>query len=201
MHRLKVGITGGIGSGKSTVANIFIKLGIPVFFSDIEAAKIISSDRKTRQKIIREFGKTILSDKMVDRKTLARIVFNDNEKLVRLNSIVHPAVREYFIKWEKKQKNAPYIIQEAAILIETGIYKNLDYVILVTAPENLKIKRVMERDKISKNEVFARMKAQWNDNKKKKFANVIIVNDEKKLVLPQVLKIHKKIIRLKKLQD
>ena len=138
---------------------------------------------------------------MVDRKTLARIVFNDNEKLVRLNSIVHPAVREYFIKWEKKQKNAPYIIQEAAILIETGIYKNLDYVILVTAPENLKIKRVMERDKISKNEVFARMKAQWNDNKKKKFANVIIVNDEKKLVLPQVLKIHKKIIRLKKLQD
>lgn len=195
MHKIKVGITGGIGSGKSTIATVFIKLGIPVFFSDIEATKIISSDSKAGKKIVREFGKEILVNEKIDRKKLAKIVFSNREKLVLLNSIVHPAVREYFIKWEKKQKNIPYIIQEAAILIETGIYKNLDFIILVTAPEDLKIKRVMQRDLISKNEVLARIQAQWSDRQKKKFADAVIVNDEKKLVLPQVLKIHKILLK------
>lgn len=195
MHKIKVGITGGIGSGKSTIATVFIKLGIPVFFSDIEAAKIISSDSKAGKKIVREFGKEILVNEKIDRKKLAKIVFSNREKLVLLNSIVHPAVREHFKKWEKKQKNIPYVIQEAAILIETGIYKNLDFIILVTAPENLKIKKVMHRDHVSKKEVLARMETQWSDSRKKKFADAVIVNDEKKLVLPQVLKIHEILLK------
>lgn len=190
---VKAGITGGIGSGKTIVSRMFKQLGIPVFFSDKEAAHILSQDKNIRQKIVHEFGKEILSENEIDRKKLAKIVFGDREKLERLNSIVHPAVEDYFKKWEKKQKNAPYTIKEAAILIETGTYKNLDHIILVTAPENTRIKRVMHRDHISKEAVLARMKNQWSDDRKKKFANSVIVNDDKKMLLPQVLRIHKKL--------
>ena len=186
----KVGITGGIGSGKSTVANIFMKLGIPVFFSDIEAAKLISTKKKIRQKIIREFGNEVLFRDKIDRKKLAEMVFADYKKLLKLNSIVHPAIRGYFKIWVKKQKKFPFVIQEAAILIETGGYKNLDFVILITAPKQMRIERVMKRDSVSRKEVLHRLRNQWSDRKKKEFADALIVNDEKKMLLPQVLKIH-----------
>lgn len=197
---IKAGITGGIGSGKTVVSGIFKKLGVPVFFSDKEAAGILLYDKKIREKIVSEFGKEVLAENNIDKKKLAKIVFNDKEKLARLNSIVHPAVREYFENWEKKQKNVPYTIKEAAILLETGTYKDLDYVILVTAPENTRIKRVMKRDRISKKAVLARMENQWSDARKKKFADSVIVNDGKKMLLPQVLKIHEKIKRLERLK-
>lgn len=191
---LRVGITGGIGSGKTTVATIFQRLGIPVFFSDIEAAQILSKDNLTQQKIINEFGKEIISDGEIDRKKLAEIVFSSPAKLASLNSIIHPAVRAHFSDWEKKQENVPYLIQEAAILIETGNYKSLDFIILISAPESLRIKRVMQRNHISKAEVKDRMKNQWSDAKKRKFSDFIIVNDEKIMLLPQVLKIHDQLL-------
>lgn len=189
-----IGITGGIGSGKTTVANIFLALGIPVFFSDLEAARIVFNDDPVCKKIVKEFGREILGNGKIDRKKLAQIVFSDKEKLARLNSIVHPAVRSAFSTWAANHKSSPYLIQEAAILFETGIYKKLDYVILVSAPEGERIKRVMNRDQISKKEVIARMRNQWTDKKKKEMANTVIINDGRRMLLPQVLEIHRKLI-------
>lgn len=187
---LTVGITGGIGSGKTVVANVFRKLGIPVFFSDIVAAKIILRNKKVVEKIRKKFGEEIFFDNILDRKKLAQIVFSDKKKLALLNSIVHPAVRDEFGKWKKKFNNFPFVIYESAILFETGRYEQFDFSILVTAPENLRIQRVMKRDKVSADDVLLRMKNQWSDAKKKKIADAVIVNDEKKMILPQALKIY-----------
>jgi dephospho-CoA kinase len=183
---LKIGVTGGIGSGKSTVCSIFKCLGVPVFHADEIGRNILIEDRDAKQKVMQLFDS-------LDRKKIAAIVFNDKEKLVQLNAIIHPKVRQAFIEWTDKQK-APFIIEEAAILFESGVYKMLDCIIVVTAPEELRIQRVISRDGVSEVTIRERMKNQWSEEEKIKLADFVIHNNEEGFVIPQVLDIYKQLI-------
>lgn len=187
---LKIGITGGIGSGKTTVCRVFEILGIPVYYADDESKKILDNDSFVKAAILELFGNKILDEKgTIDRKKLAAFVFSQKEALEKLNTIIHPAVRLHFESWMKKQ-NAPYILKEAAILFESGAYKQVDKVILVTAPLELKLKRTMSRDNVSREEVLQRMHNQMSDGEKTKRSQYIINNDEQTLLILQVLRIH-----------
>lgn len=193
---LSVGLTGNIGSGKTLVAKVFSALGIPVFNADMEAR-----DLYLRPDIIREVvgiaGRGILGeDGMIDRPALASLVFTDKAILEKINRLVHPLVREGFARKAEMSPDSPYIIYEAAILIETGYFRELDRIIFVTAPEQTRIKRVMERDGISAEQVLLRMANQWPENEKIKFADHVICNDGSRMLLPQVLEIHQ-ILRVK----
>lgn len=187
----KIGLTGGIGSGKSFVAGVFRQLGVPVFNSDDEARRIQQTDVDVLHKIRSAFGDDVfLPDGQLDRKKVAAVVFSDREKLLVLNSIVHPAVGEAFDAFCRKHEAARYVIKEAAIIFELGLDEQLDATILVTAPEKIKIDRVMKRDSIAEPDVRARMQKQWSDEEKKQRADYFIDNDGMKAVLPQVLRIH-----------
>jgi dephospho-CoA kinase len=190
---LKIGVTGGIGSGKSTVCSLFKCLEIPVFNADEVGRRVLAEDNNVIEQVQHIFGKEVIVDGKPDRKKIGEIVFNNSEKLTKLNSIVHPAVRKSFNEWIIEQ-TAPYIIHEAAILFETGIYKQLDFTALVTAPEQLRIKRVMQRDGADEVSIVSRMKNQWSDEKKKELANFIIINDDVSPLLSQVMYIHNAII-------
>lgn len=196
-RQLQIGLTGGIGSGKSIVGQLFSVLGIPVFISDIEAAKLMMLDKYVIGRIKKEFGKRVFRGQRVDRKKLASIVFDDDKKLKKLNAIMHPAVKRSYAKWLKEHGDSDYIIKEAAILIESGVYKALDKIILVTAPQETRIRRVLKREGMTRKDVLARMKNQWSDEKKKKYADYIIGNDGKSLILPMVLKLHKQLLSKK----
>ncbi len=186
---LSVGVTGGIGSGKSVICMIFRHLGVPVYDADARAKELMGTDPGLQEKLRTTFGEEVLPGGQLDRQKLAVIVFNDEEQLQQLNAIVHPAVREDFGQWAEQQQ-APYLIEEAAILIETGGHEHLDRLILVTAPEALRIQRVRERDGISQEAVRQRMQRQWPDEKKLPYADEVIRNDEQTPVLPEVLRIH-----------
>ena len=186
---LKVGVTGGIGSGKSTVCRMFAVLGIPVFSSDEESKRLLAEDPNVRHALISAFGEQVFQNEMLDRKALGALVFNDRAALDRLNSIVHPAVRKAFAQWAEKQ-DAPYVINEAAILVETGAYKQLDHLIVVAAPEQQRIGWVMRRDGVSEEQVRARMRNQTDDYTRNAAAHSSIMNDGKALVIPQVLAVH-----------
>ncbi|HVA98970.1 MAG TPA: dephospho-CoA kinase [Bacteroidia bacterium] len=191
---LKIGITGGIGSGKSTVSKIFSQLGIPVFYSDKEARDLLYSDKSVITAIENIFGKNIFdSYGLIDRKKIAEIVFKDAKKLAQLNAIIHPAVAEKFEKWGAEKKDVPYILKEAAILFESGSHKGLDKIITVTAPPELRIQRVIKRDNISREMVEDRIQKQWTDEAKINLSDFVIVNDETKMILPQILEIHKQL--------
>jgi dephospho-CoA kinase len=191
---LKVGVTGGIGSGKSLVCKIFKVLQIPVFDADTEARKLMDHNHDIRKELIALLGKNIYTGQgTLDRKKMADIIFNDREIIQKVNKIIHPAVRKQFVAWWQNQ-NTDYIIQEAAILFESGAYQLMDFNILITAPEELRIERVMERDGISRKQVIVRMTNQWNDEKKVKLADFIIHNDESDFLTTQILEIHKKIL-------
>lgn len=195
---LKIGITGGIGSGKTTVANLFAKLGVPVFFADSETRMLQHTDAELRAELIAAFGpETYLANGTLDRAYLARIVFADKAALQKVNSIVHPAVARHFAAWCAAHKSNAYILKEAAILFESGSQQGLDGVIAVTAPENLRIERVMQRDGISEEEVRKRMANQWPEEEKLKRANWIIYNDGRALE-PQVEEIHHTLLALSK---
>lgn len=186
---IKVGITGGIGSGKSTVCEVFRLLGVPVFKADKEAKDLMNSDIEVIEQLIRLFGKDIYtSNKTLDRKKLAGIIFNDDIQLNQINQIVHPAVKQDFEKWLKKQDSS-YIIHEAAILFESGFYKMMDFTLLITAPEVMRIERVIQRDGIDTNKITERMEKQWPDSEKRKLASFELVNDNKNLIVPQIIKI------------
>ena len=189
---LLVGLTGGIGSGKTTVAKIFKSLGVPIFNSDVEAKNILNTDVKVIQQVVAEFGE-IYSDGKLNTKKMAELVFNNPTALEKLNKIIHPKVAVSFIEWVKKNNSAPALIKEAAILIESGAYKELDKIILVTAPEEIRIQRVINRDNVSAEKVESRMKAQLLDEEKKEFADFTITNDEVQLLIPQVLEVSKKL--------
>ncbi|MDA3881531.1 MAG: dephospho-CoA kinase [Prolixibacteraceae bacterium] len=192
---LKVVLTGGIGAGKSYVGRIFTKLGIPIFIADIEARKIQLSNSSVIEKLTNLLGNDIyLPNGDINRKKLAHIIFNDKIALQKVNEIIHPAVREAFDKWSKKQK-APFVIQEAAIIFENQQAHNFDKIITVTASTELKIKRVMERDKISRDEVLKRMKNQLSDKIKIEQSDFVINTDEGQLILPQIIEIHKNLIQ------
>lgn len=190
---LSIGITGGIGSGKSTVCNIFKLLGVPVFEADLTGKILINSNAEIRKGMIQLFGKNIYnSDNKIDRKTLANLIFNDDLLMEKVNQLVHPVVRNEFINWQKKQ-NSVYAIHEAAILFESGFYKMMDYTILVSAPEEMKIERVTGRDNILPEMVRSRMLKQWTDEEKRKLASIELVNDNKNLLIPQILELDNKI--------
>lgn len=187
----KVGITGNIGSGKTTVCKIFEVLGIPVFYADDAAKDVMVTDAELIAGIKQAFGnEAYFDDQALNRKHIAGIVFNDKEQLAKLNSLVHPAVFRAFDQWVLHQKNAPYVLKEAAILFESGSYKKCDRAIMVTAPLTLRIKRVTTRDGIAADEVKSRNDRQFTEEKKLALADDVIINDDTQLVIPQVLKLH-----------
>jgi dephospho-CoA kinase len=190
---LAIGITGGIGSGKSTVCKIFKLLGVPVFEADLVAKTLINSNSEIRKGLIQLFGKNIYdSDNKVKRKILASLVFNDYLLMEKVNQLVHPAVRTEFLNWMKLQKSV-YIIHEAAILFESGFYKMMDYTVLVSAPEEMRMERVLKRDNIQPEMVRSRIAKQWTDEEKRKLTSIELVNDNKYLIIPQILEIDNKI--------
>jgi dephospho-CoA kinase len=192
---LKVGITGGIGSGKSVVSKCFQLLGIPVYNADDAARKLMNENSQLRLLLIEHFGKDAFnSDNSLNRSWLASKVFNDEIKLQELNALVHPAVANDYKNWIELSTNAPYTIREAAILFETGLWKELDFIILVDAPEELRIKRVQLRDHRTVEAIKAIINRQWTTEKKRTLAHAIIENDDQHLVLPQVMLLHSKFL-------
>ena len=191
---LKIGITGGIGSGKTTVAKVFEVLGIPVYYADEAAKEIMHKNEPLKQQLIFYFGKDTYVDGKLNRKHLSSIVFADKEKLELLNSLVHPVTIADAEHWFKKQQS-PYVLKEAALLFESGAAEGLDYVIGVTAPTAVRIKRVMDRDGVTADEVKKRMLNQIDETIKIRLCNFIIHNDEQQMILPQVLKLHEELLR------
>jgi dephospho-CoA kinase len=187
---LRVGLTGNIGSGKSTVAGIFSVLGIPVYHADDESKKILSLF-ETEQAIIARFGESVTgNDDRIDRKALAKLVFSDREALLALNSILHPLVKENAREWVALQHDVPYVIHEAAVIYESGFRDEYDKIIHVSCPEEITIARVMARDGLPREEILHRLNNQWADAVKSKLADFVIVNDDTTLVIPQVMDIH-----------
>lgn len=193
---LLVGLTGNIGSGKTTAARLFEKLSVPVYHADDKGRQMLTLPGVI-EKLCMLFGDSILDRKgQIDRHSLADIVFNDPEKLAQLNAIIHPLVRDDFRIWTNKQDQADYVIQEAAIIVETGQAGNFDKIILVTAPEELRIQRVCIRDGTDREKVIQRAQHQMNESEKAKVAHYIVVNDGTKALLPQVLEIHKELTQM-----
>ncbi len=192
---LKIGITGGIGSGKSTVAKVFEQLGVPIYNADYWAKEIMNTEPLVKKRLAEIFGNNIYDcEGKADRKKIAEIVFNDKSKLNELNSVIHPAVWLHGENWLKQHTAKPYILKEAAILFESGGNKGLDKVIMISAPKEIRLERVTKRDNVTREEVEARMANQWDDEQKIKLSDFVIVNDGKQLVIPQVMEIHKGII-------
>ena len=187
---IKIGITGGLGSGKSTVCKVFKVLGIPVFNADEEARRLMQEDKNLVEKIKELFGEEAYLNNKLNRAKLAAMVFENKDLLQKLNALVHPAVGKEFIRWAAKQTDQPYVIKEAAILFESNAHRGLDYVITVSAPEKLRIERIMQRDGVSEEQVKQRMQNQWPERKKVQLADFVVVNDDKKMVLPQVMRLH-----------
>ena len=190
----KIGITGGIGSGKTYVAAVFQSLGIPIFYSDIQSKKLMISSEKLIKLLKEEFGNDIYKDSDLNKEKLSSIVFNDKSKLEKLNSLVHPIVKKEFNNWCKKQTSS-YIIKEAAILFESNSHLGLDAVICISAPLELRKKRLLKRDNSTEKEIQNRIENQISQEKKEKLSDYIIINDEKDLLLPQIIKIHEALIR------
>ena len=188
-----LGLTGGIGSGKSTVAAYFKELGVPVYDSDREAKILMTEDADMRAEIIAIFGSEAYVDNTLNRVYISSKVFGDPELLERLNSIVHPRVRSHFTQWVAAQ-DAPYVLQEAAILFENGAHKQLDAMILVWAPKETRIQRVMERDNVDRDAVLARMENQWSDTETTALADYIIENIDRSETQRQVARIHSELL-------
>ena len=194
---LKIGLTGGIGSGKSTVARIFEVLGIPVYNADNAAKALMNTDTALREQIIAAFGAEAYTGGQLNRQYLAQQVFQDEKKLARLNSLVHPATILDAEKWIAAQ-TSPYTVKEAALIFESGSDKLLDYVIGVSAPQELRIQRTMQRDHISREEVLKRIHQQMDEKLKMEQCNFIVYNDEEQPVLPQVIALHRQLLELAK---
>lgn len=198
----RVGITGGIGSGKSTVCRIFADgLGIPVFYADIWAKRLLQADPELKAGVQAIFGSEAYTPAgEYHRAFVAQQAFSEPKKLAALNALVHPAVEAKYLQWhqEMARAGAPYTIKEAALMVESGSHRHLDFLIAVTAPEALRIQRVVARDNIQKEQVLARMKAQLPEADKIAAADFVIVNDGKHQLIPQVLEVHRMILeRLK----
>jgi dephospho-CoA kinase len=190
-----IGLTGGIGSGKTTIANYFKSKGIPLYIADDEAKMILYTPKAIKE-LQETFGDVVMTDGIPDKAKLASLVFNDPEKLKMLNSIIHPKVLEHFREWLAAHNDAKFIIREAAILFESGRFKDCDQIILVTAPEEVRINRVMQRDNTTRKKVMERINAQWDDDKKAALSDYIIINteiEEAKRQADEILKILNKI--------
>lgn len=178
---VKIGITGGIGSGKSYVCAILEKMGYPVYYSDLASKQLTVSHPEIRQGLITLLGEEVFQNNELNRPFLASKLFQDDFVRQQVNAIIHPVVRADFNNWSQKQ-TSPVVFNEAAILIETGSYKTLDFLVLVTADQELRIERTMNRDTISREEVLARMSKQWSDEEKMKYADFVIYNDDRPLL-------------------
>lgn len=184
---IKVGITGGIGSGKSTVAHLYEMMGYPVYYADMRAKWLINNDPSIKAKLIATFGHSIYPEQL-DRKALADIVFSNPDALTKLNNITHPSVENDFQAWSKKQSSS-FVFKEAAILFESGTYHSVDKIICVVAPEITRIMRVMKRDHATASQVQERITNQWSDEKKMTLSDFIINANDQQLVIPQALDI------------
>ena len=194
---LKVGITGGIGSGKSIVCQVFSTLGIPVFRADDAARYLLETDIDVIVKVKALLGDSIYVNALPDRAAIAAIVFKDPSKLTQLNAILHPATIAYGNQWMETQ-HAPYVIKEAAIFFESGSYKDMDVMIGIYAPQELRIHRALQRPGATLPDVLNRISLQMNEDEKMKRCNHVITNDDKTAVLPQVLAIHEILLRQSK---
>ncbi len=192
---LRVGLTGGIGSGKSTVAKIFEVLGVPVYYADTAARRLMNEDQELKKNIISHFGNESYKDNKLNRSYIASLVFNDKEKLELLNSLTHPSTIRDANQWMQQQPS-PYTIKEAALIFESGSAEHLDYVIGVYTPAPLRIQRIMQRDNISREEVLHRMNRQIDEEIKMRLCDTVLINDEQQLVIPQVLLLHTKLLQL-----
>ncbi len=184
----KIGITGGIASGKSVVARILSSIGYPVFYSDTVAKELVNTDPFLKSQLIKLLGADAYSENKLNRKFVADKVFSDQNLLTELNALIHPAVRKKFDQWYSEQES-DIVFNEAAILFETDSYKRMDATILVVAPEETRISRAIQRDEASREDVLNRMNKQWSDEKKISLADFVLVNDEKHPVIKQLEKI------------
>lgn len=191
---LKIGLTGGIGSGKTTVAAIFEVLEIPVYYADEAARKLMNEHAGLKSSIEQHFGKESYTNGILNREYLAATVFNDPEKISTLNKLVHPLTIADAAEWMSKQ-TSPYVIKEAALIFESQSHLHLDYVIGVYAPTEVRIKRVMQRDLLTAEQVEARMKRQMDETEKMKRSDFVITNDETRLLIPQVIELHEKFLQ------
>jgi dephospho-CoA kinase len=192
---LKVGLTGGIGAGKSTVAHIFEVLGIPVYHADQEAKRLMQTNPTLIEKIKIAFSEKAYVEGILDRKYLSSLVFNDKQKLELLNSIVHPFTIQDSIEWMKKQ-NSPYVIKEAALIFESGSQGEFDVIIGVFAPPAMRIHRTIQRDQVEREKVLSRMEKQLDENIKMKLCDHVLINNEQTLLTPQVIALHEQLIKL-----
>ena len=193
--KLKVGITGGIGSGKSTVCKVFELLGIPVYYADREAKLMYVTNQNLKSQILSLFGGEVYPNDIFDRKALAQIAFNSPEKLLQLNQIVHPLVASHYEEWISMQ-DAPYTLKEAALLIESKSYLSMDYMLMVSSPDELRIQRVMERDQVSRLEVEKRIATQLSQQEVRIHCNGELKNDGKQLLIPQIIELHEQLLIL-----
>jgi dephospho-CoA kinase len=192
---LKVGLTGNIGSGKTLVCQIFETLGVPVFYAD-RVARGLYNDPKVREKVKGTFGAGMYSnDGELIPQNLARVVFNDRNALVEINRIIHPGVVAKYLQWLKENADRNYTLHEAAILFESHLEHEFNHIIMVSAPEKVRLQRVMERDALPESAVKARMKNQWSEKKKIQMADFVILNDGKKFLIPQILEIHNQLTK------
>ena len=194
-----IGLTGGIGSGKTTVAAYFKEMGVPVYIADDGAKRVMQSPIIVEQ-VKSVFGSDIFENEILNRTKLAQIVFGNKERLEQLNGIVHPAVKQDFESWKENHRDYDFVIYEAAILFESGSYKNCDVIITITAPEELRIERVIKRDKTTREQVLSRVKMQWNDEKRISMSNFVINNVNLKIAQEEVVKILK-ILKIKQNQS
>lgn len=188
-----VGLTGGIGSGKSTIGEIFQVLGVPVYEADAHSKNIIDTDKTLQAKLVDVLGADILDGERINRPRMAEIIFGNEELLKKTNALIHPAVGEHFKNWYAEQ-GFPYVIKEAAILFESGSYQQCDKIIVVSAPREMRIERVMKRGNMKREEVEARMNNQWPEEKKLEKADYIVTNDLEGSVIKQVIRIHEDLI-------
>ncbi len=192
-----VGVTGGMGSGKSVVCRVFSLLGIPVYDADTEAKLLYEKYPELKEKVKEQIGEDAIDKSgKINKKKLSEIIFNDDKKLALLNKLVHPIVKKDFTAWVEVNKGFPYLIKEAAILIESGAASQCDQVINISSPYDLRIKRLMKRDGKSKSDLEKIIAKQMSDEERSSHSDYIIYNDEVQMVIPQVLKIHQAILRL-----
>jgi dephospho-CoA kinase len=196
----KLGITGGIGSGKTSVCRVFEILGIPIFLADLEARKIMDNDAEIKRQINSITGANLYSGGNLDRQRLASLIFNDMLLLEKVNSIIHPLVFANFAGWAEKQE-APYVIMEAAILFESSGYKYVDRVATVVAPLEERIERIVKRNRLTPGQVMERVKNQMDDDSKIRLSDYVIRNSENDMIIPAILEIHQDILNLLKKQE
>jgi dephospho-CoA kinase len=190
---IKLGLTGGIGSGKSTVAKVFESLGVSVFYADNEAKKFLYHE-EVKAKLQALYGSRILDERReVNKAVLASIVFTDEKELAKLNALIHPLLEMEFLKWAESKKDEQYIVKEAAILFEAGFDKSVDKVLSVSAPVDHRIERVIKRDSVNRQQVLDRISKQWTDEQREAKSDFVINNADNQMILEQILQIHKEL--------